>query len=672
MKHTIYLTLTITMLAIHAGAQSTNSNWPWVRTDSQGFKWDINYNGTVNDGNNDAYDGGMSLRLSGNTIPNGSRPAKVSENNQEIILTPQQWNSVKVTRRIYIDTEGAYCRWIDVFKNTSDKPVTLKVEYYNNIGSSIRRISSTSGNSAVQPADYGVVTSSSSSSRPAIVHLYASPISPLKPTVQMNTGSDSVFYRFTLVIPAKQTKALCIFHLQRPNHDAAVTAMKEFSFGQALTKIPSEVGIFLANMPTDSVRLNGRSLLRRKDADQVVMRNKAIHLGTLQNKTFQLKGRTGEITIPSSKVAGMVVPMAGDSLVMLALTDGQIVSGEWMNGPLTMLAKQDGKDVPKTIEASELVSAAWKVTAAKPSEIPLASPALLMKDGQVLTFTGKSPEIVFLTEYGRVTADAESLLSVDLVGGKGGMHALAFRNGSTLPGLLVNETIDGTFQYGGPVKLQPDHIREIRFSDKPIDAFGLLKLTLQNGAILYGQLAEPIVVTQGAEDVSISNKQLKTLKRVKGTTARVSARTNKGKNLNGTMKAIRLPFTIQPGPTLPLAVSHVNQISCVGAKPKAKPKPKPKAKPKAKPAPKPKATTQPIATARDLKAAEAKARAANAKALEQAKKARAVAIEADAKARAARTKAVEEAKKLKAIAIARARADKAAAAAADAAARKAK
>jgi hypothetical protein len=642
MKHTIYLTLTIAMLAIHAGAQSKNSNWPWVRTDTQGFKWDINYNGTVNDGNSDAYDGGMSLRLSGNTIPNGSRPADVSKNNQELILNSQRWNSVQVTRRIYVDSEGAYCRWIDVFENTSDKSITLNVEYYTNLGSSIRTISSTSGNSAVLPADYGFVTSSSSSSRPAVVHLYASPISPLKPTVQMKTGSDSVFYRFKLVIPGKETKALCIFHMQRPNHSAGVTAMKEFSFGAALTKIPPEVGLFIANMPTDSIHLNGHPLLRRKDADQVTMRNQSIQLGTIQNKTFQLKGRTGEITIPASKVAGMLIPMAGDSLVMLALTDGQIVSGEWMNGPVTLLSKQDGKDIPKTIEIAELASAAWKVTADKPSDIPSASPALLMKDGQVLTFTGKSPEIVFLTEYGRVTADAKSLLSVDLVGGKGGMHTLAFRNGSKLPGLLVNETIDGNFQYGGAVKLQPDHIREIRFSDKPIDAFGLLKLTLQNGAILYGKLAEPIVVTQGTEDVSISNQQLKTLQRVKGTTSRVSARTNKGKHLSGTMKAIRLPFTIQPGPTLPLAVSHVNQISCVGAKPKPKPAPKPKAKVKTKPAPKPKPTSRPTVThhhastvitqpAADRREADARARAEKAQAVAEARKAKAMAAAKAAK-----------------------------------------
>ena len=173
MKHTIYLTLTIAILAIHAGAgivmlpvpvpaepqttailpvpagaQTTRTLPIWVRTDAKGFRWDINYTGRVNDGNRNAYDGGMSLRLSGNPIPtNGSRPVKVAENKQEIILSPQLWNSVHVTRRIYVDTEGAYCRWIDVFENTSSKPVTLNVEYYTNLGNSIRTITSTSATS---------------------------------------------------------------------------------------------------------------------------------------------------------------------------------------------------------------------------------------------------------------------------------------------------------------------------------------------------------------------------------------------------------------------------------------------------------------------------------------------------------------------------------------------
>lgn len=183
------LTLLLTFAALTASARGESWNrkvhgWLWTVNDGAGFRWDINYNGTVNDGSNDAYDSGMSLRVKGRQIPSRQKTAALRSDGREIRLTPQTYNNIRVTRRIYIDPKLGYARWIDLFENKSNTNQVVQVEYYSNLGSSISHIWSRSGKSSPTQTDDAFVTSSSSSSRPAIIHIYASPNARVRPPVR--------------------------------------------------------------------------------------------------------------------------------------------------------------------------------------------------------------------------------------------------------------------------------------------------------------------------------------------------------------------------------------------------------------------------------------------------------------------------------------------------------
>ncbi|MCZ6603358.1 MAG: hypothetical protein O6952_10155, partial [Planctomycetota bacterium] len=59
--------LMLSALALLAGDPSDpiSVTFPFKLTDGHGYRWDIGPNGGIGDGSNDAYDGGVILRLNG-------------------------------------------------------------------------------------------------------------------------------------------------------------------------------------------------------------------------------------------------------------------------------------------------------------------------------------------------------------------------------------------------------------------------------------------------------------------------------------------------------------------------------------------------------------------------------------------------------------------------------
>ena len=167
--------------------------WNWTLTDGAGFRWDINSHGTVNDGTNDAYDGGMQLQVNGSSFSWNSS-GWLSKDGREVEIGPWSRGSIKVYRRIYVDSKVGYCRWIDIFENTTTSAQTLTLRYYSNMGTTTRRTYTTGGKNTLTDKDWGLVTGyTGSSSRPAVVHVFATRGAKNKPRMEYSSNNDNIY-----------------------------------------------------------------------------------------------------------------------------------------------------------------------------------------------------------------------------------------------------------------------------------------------------------------------------------------------------------------------------------------------------------------------------------------------------------------------------------------------
>jgi hypothetical protein len=270
-------------LHIPAGRSVSSS---WVTTDSAGFRWDIYLNyGQVNDGTNDAYDGGMQLQIGG-SIMSVSQPGRLSKAGDEVEIGPWRRGSVNVYRRIYVDKKLGYCRWIDIFENTATSAQSLTLRYYSNMGSSTQNTFTTSGQTALTPKDWGIITGSSGSSRPAVVHIFATKNAKNRPSFQFRKGDDNLYYNHTLKIPPKKTVALCFIEAQRRPMSVAQKFLKEFKVERELKKVPAPLRRIILNMGGAMLTLGSLELPRHEKHDMIVNRSKNELLGTIQNNKY--------------------------------------------------------------------------------------------------------------------------------------------------------------------------------------------------------------------------------------------------------------------------------------------------------------------------------------------------------------------------------------------------
>ena len=572
------------MMHIRGGRRASRN---WRINDGKGYRWDFSSQGSVNDGTNDAYDGGMILSVNGSNFSYHSY-GRLSKNGREIEIGPWNRNSIRVHRRIYVDPKLGYCRWIDIFENTSGTTQTVPLQYYTNMGGSIRRVYTTCGKSSLTKKDWGFVTcgSSNSSSRPALVHVFASKGSKIKPVISYTRNSDTFYYRITLKIPAGKTQAICLFEAQRRPYQKAEKFLKSFNPNRELGKVPYALRKIIVNMGHSMLSVGCLELQRHEKLDMVILRNGNELLGTITNKTFVMETSCGKLELSAKQIIGMSVPVIDDTFVHVGLTDGQIIGGTFVNAPLVIrLINGSSMSVPM----SKLKTAAYCLSPTRPTEIALRRPAIVLRSGEQFFFNIDDFPGIFHTEYGDMKLDLRNLRSIEFDTEDSGLHRAVFRNGSCLSGLLDAKELKFNLDFKLKLSIPRQFARRIVIPGKTIES-NLSVIKLKNEDVLLGRIANEMLVVQTTMgNVSVKPQAIATMVFNPQATGSVDIKLHTGTSVSGKFIGKTIDFQIEPGPKLPVFIGHIQSITC----PKPPPAPKNPATP-AIPATPAKPSTRPI------------------------------------------------------------------------------
>jgi len=570
-------------LHIPAGRSVSSS---WVTTDSAGFRWDIYLNyGQVNDGTNDAYDGGMQMQISGSTM-SVSQQGRLSKAGDEVEIGPWRRGSVNIYRRIYVDKKVGYCRWIDIFENTATSAQTLTLRYYSNMGSSTQSAFTTSGQTTLTPKDWGIVTGSSSSSRPSVVHIFATKNAKIRPRFQFRVGDDNLYYHHTLKIPPKKTVALCFIEAQRRPMSAAQQFLKEFKVEHELKKIPPALRRIILNMGGAMLTLGSLELPRHEQHDLVVRRGGNELLGAIQNAEYVIDTLQGKVTLPADRIVGLQAPSGAGERVKLGLADGQVLVGKLQAGAIK-LKLVNGNMMSLTVDMID--TAAYRVSPQRPEEIAFRKPMIVLRNGQQLFFKQTDVNWAFRTQYGQIVLKPENLNAITLDTPDGGLHRAIFSNGSILSGLLVQDDINVSLDLGGKLSVKRYLAQRFSMPTPPYDGPESGELQLRNEDVLTGKIADKIIKIETAdgEKVSIQGRDVASITAPEGASLGVlRVKLHNGTTVDGTLVGRTISFQVTPGPKLDVYVGHIVEISQSGSAPGATTKPaskKPAAKPEIKP-----------------------------------------------------------------------------------------
>ena len=554
---------------VHIKGKGTTS-LPWRLTDGAGYAWDIYTNGQIQDGTNDAYDGGMGLQVDGSQFV-WSTAAKLHQNGREIEIGPWTRGTVRVWRRIYIDPKLGYCRWIDLFENTAGSAVTVNVRYLSNMGGSTQMIATTTGQPKLTPKDWAVVTgSTSSSSRPAIAHVFATKVSKFKPTFTWNTGSDNLSYHASLKIPAKRIVALCLIEAQRRPFDEAKKFLKAFKPEAELKKVPAALRRMIVNMGGSLLTLGQLELPRNEDHDLIVGKNENELLGTLLNPRYQVETFFGTLDLPAAKVLGFSSMGASNDQVQVGLVDGQVVVGKLVNGPLK-LKLTTGNEL--ALPVAKIQTASYRLSESRPEAVAVAAPLIVLRSGYRMMYKQADADLTFHTRHADLKLDADQLSAVLLDTRGGGLHQAVFRGGSVLSGLLTAEAFSLTLKLGPRLTVHRAMVERFVFPAAPASPSETEReMILRNDDRLIGRIAEKsLTVKTEFGDVKVKPSEITEVVFPEISLGRATIKLRDGVTVSGQFAKETIRFEITSGPAMSVYVAHIASIAIRGSEKKSTP-----------------------------------------------------------------------------------------------------
>ena len=188
-----------------------------------GYRWDINGDGMINDGTSDAYDNGQFLTVNNQQMPNVSQ-GLLRLNSREVTLPAQVVNGgLRVSRKIYVPADKNYARFLELIENPTDAVMTVPVSISGNLGSdgNTQLVNTSSGDKVFDANDYFLLTDDGDNGGdPAMGHLFADAGSTTKP-VSVSLSGDNYAMNYSLTLQPHSRKVLMHYAVQ--NYSRAET-----------------------------------------------------------------------------------------------------------------------------------------------------------------------------------------------------------------------------------------------------------------------------------------------------------------------------------------------------------------------------------------------------------------------------------------------------------------
>jgi hypothetical protein len=186
--------------------------------DGHGFRWDVQRDGTILDGTDDAFEGGLQLGIN-------HRPALFSfdatleDGGQEIALRPLFDGQLQVGRKIYVSAVGSFARFLDTFINPTGDDVEARITIMTELGSEPETavISTSTGDTIFSQDDDFIITDDvDGSGSPTVGLVFSGPGADIQPSFVFTNapGGGIVSYTFETTISAGERVSLMHFATQ--------------------------------------------------------------------------------------------------------------------------------------------------------------------------------------------------------------------------------------------------------------------------------------------------------------------------------------------------------------------------------------------------------------------------------------------------------------------------
>jgi len=537
-----------------------------VMKDGGGYRWDLQYYGSVYRGTPYAYSGGMYCHINGSNVQANNRAGWCNKAGDEIEIGPCNRGGLRVYRRIKVFKDRPLARWLDIFENTSSAPITVNVQIYTCTNYSVRQTITNTGKSAFGSKDWAFRTVTSSSNGVPTLHVVTSKGAKLRPAVQVQ--SNTIYVRYNgLIVPAGKTVILC--HFESQNRDASTHAkmMAKFPMYQLMKDLPMSVRTRVLNMKVGS-SFGGVDLERLETADNVLLKNDDPIVGTIRNESFKVSTIIGPLELKSENLVGMAMGPKGN--LRFAFTDGQVISG---TAPGAKLEVALGAEGLLNIPLDKIAQWSYRISAKCPGEPKPLGPNLTLTTGDHLAIDTAEgyPKLTFSWACGTMDLDCKHLMEVVATSPGSGKFNAVFLNGTRISGSFAPSEPQGlgfNVKLGGAITVKGEQVVAVRFAADSSTDGTLTRAVLNGGDQLFGELTdEKFTLTTAYGKVDINVSQVKGIKFKSGAPDQTTVQMWNGSVIKGKLNVDEIGFAVTQGDRWAVPVSKITSITCPQAIP---------------------------------------------------------------------------------------------------------
>jgi hypothetical protein len=516
------------------------------RADSQGFNWDVEQMGCVQQGTDSCFNRGFFLMTNVNGRnwqfgQNGSQAMMTADGREYVIQSnsPGPYLPLDVTRRTKVDPKGTGIRFVDVFHNTGAAPLTVGITIHSNLGSGQYQSLMTDAGSTTAAAlgkkETGMVLFGQPNSGQLSVALFlAGATSKIKPTFSSQNQMQFIL-SYNLSIPAGKTAAIAYGAAQcrlaaPPDAKAVATLLKPFSARSWVRDLPGEIRKAIANLrgssldddwDDDGSAFDLASLeIVQGATDLLALGSQTRMKGTATCSTVTLQTRYGPVKTALNELIAVIGPRRAGLPSHVVFRDGQVLSGKLAAADLKFTTHTGLEIALKPESIDRLVMRAGAEAKKQSAEV---FAMLQTVDGERLALVrGEKQPLWASTPWGRLSFSVEEIDRLSASSEELG-HRIRQRDGTRMFGYLDPANLTLPTLTFGRQSFSPLAIREIRAlppasgypktAEEGHDAPAAAHVVLTGENILLGRVdASTIEIVTAGQKIAVPPGQIRHLR----------------------------------------------------------------------------------------------------------------------------------------------------------------
>jgi hypothetical protein len=425
-----------------------NVQLPHQVNDSQGNNWMIHQGGWIQmHGNQPLYSQGGIIQINNNQPHFRGNQAKQDEKTGEIIFENMNVGGFNITRRVLIDKEQAYARYIDIVRNNQQQEITANIQIQSNFNFGVDQAATIND---PRRKENQIAWAASNGNGRAVLEMYAGKGSKLVPSFNFQQGNTQLIGNFAVPIPAGKDVAIMHIHAVVGTPEQGETFVQQLREGRILNTLPSDLRKKIVNFVTAQGFIGDRELLRGELFDVVEIRGGDQVRGTIKEPTFKLATFYGDVELPADRIVGILNVGEFRPRQLLVTTDGEIFGGRLSKQTIDLeLTSGQMTQIP----ISQMTRAGYRKRADEPEEWTFDKPFVALRSGERVGVQMPTAPIDVVTRYGSLKLDPKAVAAIVFQTEEHGVHDIHLTDGSKFAGLVAAPQFE--MQLGGAATTQP-------------------------------------------------------------------------------------------------------------------------------------------------------------------------------------------------------------------------